>query len=164
MKVNNLTQSAVFITLTLIILYFSSILPINTLSILTIASCLIPICVIKISLRNAILVYVSSTILSFLILPIKFSIYYGAFFGIYGIIKYLIEKLNSLFLEIILKLISFNLLLTFSYLLIKALLGLNNINISLFTFIILAQFAFLIFDYALTLIISFYLNRIHKHV
>lgn len=164
MKVNDLTQSAIFITLTLIILYFSSILPINTLSILTIASCLIPICIIKISLRNAILVYISSTILSFLILPIKYSIYYGVFFGLYGIIKYLIEKLNSLFLEIILKLISFNILLTFSYLLIKTLLGLNNINISLFTFIIFAQFAFLIFDYALTLIISFYLNRIHKHI
>ncbi|GAA0078293.1 hypothetical protein UT300005_26720 [Clostridium sp. CTA-5] len=164
MKVNNLTQSAIFVTLTLIILYFSSILPINTLSILTVASCLIPICIIKISLRNAILVYISSTILSLLLLPIKFSIYYGTFFGIYGIIKYLIEKLNSLFLELILKLISFNILLAFSYLLIKTLLGLNNINISLFTLIILAQLVFLIFDYALTLVISFYLNRIHKHI
>lgn len=65
MKSNNIAQSGILIALTLAVLYSTSLLPISTLSILTIASCLIPISIIRTSLKNTILVYLSCSILSF---------------------------------------------------------------------------------------------------
>ncbi|SFD37167.1 hypothetical protein [Clostridium uliginosum] len=162
MKSNNIAQGGIVIALTLIILYSASILPVSTLTVLTIASCLIPICIIRTSVKNALLVYISSTILSFFLVKIDIAIYYGLFFGIYGIIKCLIEKLNKFAIEIILKLISFNFLLGIGYFLISSFLGINELKLPIYLLFIIAQVVFLIFDYALTLIITFYLNKIHK--
>ena len=164
MKSRHIAESGILIGATLVILYATSILPISTLSVLTLASCLIPISIIRLSIRDAILVYISSSLLSFFILPIKMFIYYALFFGIYGIIKYFIEKLNKIPLEILLKLISFNILLCLIYFIAINFLGNIVIKFPLYLLWIVSQIAFIIYDYALTLIISFYLQRLHKHI
>lgn len=164
MKSRNIAESGILIGATLVVLYATSILPISTLSVLTLASCLIPISIIRTSIRDAILVYVSSSLLSFFILPINMSIYYTLFFGIYGIIKYFIEKINKLPLEIILKLISFNILLGIIYFIAINFLGNISIKFSIYLLWSIAQIVFFIYDYALTLIISFYLQKLHKRV
>lgn len=163
MKSSNIAQSGIIIALTLAILYSTSLLPISTLSILTLASCLIPIAIIRTSLKSTLLIYVASSILSFFLVPINISVLYALFFGIYGIIKFFIEKLNNLILEIILKLLSFNLLLFIIYTIFKAFLGFK-IQFSLLIFIGAAQIGFLIYDYALTLIISYFYNKINKRL
>lgn len=164
MKAKDITLSGILIALTLIILYSTSLIPISTLSVLTLSSCLIPICIIRSNIKNAIFVYIISTILSFFFIPINISIYYGVFFGIYGIIKYYIEKLQKMPVEIILKLIFFNTLFILMFFALSNLMGTIVIKLPLWILWILAQPVFLIFDYALTLIISFYLSRIHKHI
>lgn len=162
MKSKDLTLGGILIALTLVILYSSSILPISTLTILTLASCLIPVCIIRSSVKTGILVYVGATTLGFFIIPINIIVYYGLFFGVYGIIKYYIERLKKLPLEIILKLIIFNILFIVIFTMITLLLGNIVISIPLWMLWILAQPIFLLFDYALTLIIGYYLNRFHK--
>lgn len=163
MKASNIAQSGILVALTLAILYSASLLPISTLSILTIASCLIPVSIIRTSIKNTILVYLSCSILSFFFVPINIALLYTSFFGIYGIIKYFIEKLNNLIYEIIIKLIIFNILLFLIYYFFSAFIGFNP-QIALWLLLIIAQAVFLIYDYALTIIISYFINRINKHL
>ena len=161
MKSNNIAQSGIIVALTLAILYSTSLLPISTLSILTIASCLIPISIIRTTLKNTILVYLSCSILSFFLVPINICLLYTLFFGIYGIIKFFIEKLDNLFLEVILKLFIFNILLSIIYIIFKSFLGFE-IEFSLLILIVIAQIGFLIYDYALSIIISYFYNKINR--
>lgn len=164
MKSKYIAENGITVALILVVLYAASILPISTLSILTVASCLIPISIIRTSIRNTILVYVASSLASFFLISTNIALYYTLFFGLYGIIKYFAEKLKNIPLELILKLIGFNILLTIIYFVTVNFLGLPSINYPLYLIWIVSQAAFLIYDYALTLIISFYLNRIHTHV
>lgn len=51
MKAKYIAENGITIALTLIVLYAASILPVSTLTILTIASCLIPISIIRTSIK-----------------------------------------------------------------------------------------------------------------
>lgn len=161
MKSNNIAQSGILIALTIAVLYSTSLIPISTLSILTIASCLIPISIIRTSIKNTILVYLSCSILSFFLVAINISILYTFFFGVYGILKFFIEKMHNIVYEIILKLITFNVLLFVIYIIFNLFIGFNP-KISLWLISLIAQAIFLVYDYALTLIISYFLNKINK--
>lgn len=164
MKTKNLTLSSLLISLTLVILALNTLLPISTLSILTVASAIIPIAIIRTSTKNAFLVYIASSLLGFLILPKDIIILYALFFGIYGLVKYYIEKLNKISIEIILKLIFSSIILIIYYLLFSSLIDISNVNLPLYLIFIIANILFLIYDYALTLIISFYINKIHSRI
>lgn len=164
LKTKNLTLSSLLISLTLVILALNTLLPISTLSILTVASAIIPIAIIRTSTKNAFLVYIASSLLGFLILPKDIIILYALFFGIYGLVKYYIEKLNKISIEIILKLIFSSIILIIYYLLFSSLIDISNVNLPLYLIFIIANILFLIYDYALTLIISFYINKIHSRI
>lgn len=157
-----IAKSGILIALTIIILYLSSILPISKLTILTIASCFIPLSIIQTSIKNTILVYIACSLLSFFLLPINTALYYTFFFGIYGIVKYYIEKIHNLFGEVILKLLFFNILLIVAYAFFKSLLVLP-LNLPIIGVYLIAQAAFLIYDYALTLIITYFIDKIYKY-
>ncbi|GAA0817389.1 hypothetical protein [Clostridium tertium] len=164
MKAKEITLSAILVALTNIILYLNFLLPISTISILTLASLLIPIALIKGSIKSAFLVYIASSIIGFFILPINIILLYILFFGIYGIVKYYIEKLNKLYLEIFCKMIFCNISLFISIFVFKSFIAIEITKLPLSLLWIIAQPVFLIFDYALTLLISFYMQRIHNRI
>ncbi|MDO5517501.1 MAG: hypothetical protein Q4F66_08090 [Clostridium sp.] len=163
MKAKQIAESGILIALTLVVLYAASILPVSKLTVLTIASCFIPIAIIRTSLKNTILVYAASSILSLFLIPINTALAYVLFFGIYGLIKYYIEKARNLTIEICLKLISFNILLTVIYFTAKSVLVIPS-KFPIWFIIIGAQGVFLIYDYALSLIINYFYDRFHKHI
>lgn len=162
MKSKYIAESGIITALIVIILYMASILPISTLSILTAASCLIPISLIRTNIKYSIAIYLCSSILSFFMLPLKISISYAVFFGLYGILKSYIERLHKMPIEILLKLISFNILLFIAYFLCNNIIELSTIHSSLLVILASAQIIFLIYDYALTLLISIYISKIHN--
>ena len=162
MKAKEITLSAALIALTIVILYLNLLLPISTISILTLASLLIPIALIRGSIKSAILVYSGSSIIGFFLLPINIILLYILFFGIYGIIKFYIEKINKLPLEIIIKVIFFNIIFFISFFIFNSFISIEITKLPIGLFIVVAQIVFLVFDYALTLLISFYLERIHS--
>ena len=164
MKSRYIAESGLLVALTLVILYATSVIPISTLSILTVASCLIPISIIRTSIKNTILVYIASSILSFFLVPTNIALYYTLFFGVYGIIKYFIEKAKNIPLEIFLKLISFNILLGIIYFITKSFLVVISPDLPLWILWLGAQIVFLVYDYALTLAISFFLRRFNKYI
>ena len=160
MKSKSIAESGLFVALTLAILYLAAYLPVSTITILTAVSCIIPIAMIRNDIKYSFLIYIASSILSFLLIPIKISLSYILFFGLYGIIKHYIEKINNLYVEIPLKLLSFNIILFSSYFVLNSLIiNISNINIPLWSLFLAAQIVFLIYDYALTLIITMYINK-----
>lgn len=177
MSAKNMALGGVLTALTLVILYLTLLIPTNTLTLLTLASFMVPVALMKGSIKTSIMVYVSSSILSLLLLPFNIALLYIVFFGCYGIIKYFIERLDHLPLEWLLKLIFFNIIFfislqviltfidpkTFSgleILISKYLPGVPYANWIVLWF--LGQCAFGIFDYALTLLIDFYYTHFSK--
>ncbi len=142
-----------------IMLFFSSIVPGNRLFFLGIASLPVALVIIEFGLKSGIVFYVGSVLLSLIIMFDKvYLIPYILFFGIYGVVKYLIEKDRSIVFEYLLKLISFNMLLMLGYFIVKYLIFTAlKINIVVF---MLAQVTFLVYDYAYGLFISYYYNKI----
>lgn len=155
MKSNNIAKGGIFAALSLILLYLSSIFPTNKIFILGIASCIIPLSILITGIKNTIVVYSAVSLLSLFLIPSKLiSISYILIFGCYGFVKYFIEKLRSVPLEIVLKLLYFNITSAALIFIYKLLLSkLPNINIYLV--IIVLEFAFIIYDYALTSFISY---------
>ena len=164
MKSRYIVESGLLVALTLVILYATSIIPISTLSILTAASCLIPVSIIRTSIKNTILVYIASSTLGFFLVPTNIALYYTLFFGVYGIIKYIIEKVKNIPLELLLKLVAFNMLLGLIHLITKSFLDISLPKLSLWILWLLGQIVFLIYDYALTLAISLFIRKFNKHI
>ena len=159
MNSKKISYGGIGTALGLVILFLTRVIPINTLTLLTLASCIIPIIIIKTDVRTGVYVYIATTLIGFFLVPSIYIALYALLFGIYGIIKYFIEKTNRLFQEIVLKYIFFNIILALIYLILGNLTGLINIKLPLFIVIILCEIAFLIYDYALTLIISFFIKK-----
>lgn len=158
-KSQSIAKGGLLSALTVILIYLSNIIPTSKLTILTIASALIPLAILSIGVRNAFVVYLVSTILS-LFLGLKGSaMVYGIFFGTYGFIKYYLEGLKKATLELPLKIIFFNICLFLSYFIYKSLfLQIPNISYPIYIVLIGIQVAFIVYDYALTIIIAF-INR-----
>ena len=179
MNSKDLALGGILIALTTIILYSTSILPISTISILTVASAIIPICIIRSNVKNAVFVYIASSMLAFFIAPINISVMYILFFGIFGVVKYYIESLDKIVLEYILKLIFFNIVFLIGFIFMQSILGVNlvaGLEVMIANFVdtsiksttlilvwVIIQPVFLIYDYAMTMIIDFYMKRIHKN-
>jgi len=164
MKSRYIAENGLLVALTVVLLYVASIIPISKLSILTVASCLIPISIIRTSIKNTILVYIAASVLSFFLVPINIALYYTLLFGTYGIIKYFIEKSKNIPLELLLKLIAFNILLAIIYFITKSFLLVISPDLPLWILWLGSQIIFLVYDYALTLAISFFLKRFNKYI
>jgi len=162
MKSNNIAKGGIFAALSLILLYFSSIFPTNRLFLLGIASCLIPLSILMTGIKNTIVVYTTISILSLFIVPSKLiSIAYILIFGSYGFVKYYIEKLRITILEIILKLLYFNINSAIIISIYKLVI-LNLPNINIYLLIVLMEFCFIVYDYTLTAFISYANNNLIK--
>ena len=127
MKSRDIAIGGILVALTIIVLYATSILPISTLAILTIASAIIPICIIRSNVQTSIFVYISSSLIAFFLVPINISLLYFIFFGVYGIVKYFIERIRKEKLEIILKLVFFNIVFVIGFIIMQNILGVNII-------------------------------------
>lgn len=160
-----MAKGGIITALGVIVIYLSNIIPGNKLFLLSIASCLIPIAVITTSLKNSFIVYISTLILAFLMSGLTTAVIaYALFFGIYGIIKYYIEKIGKLPIEFLLKLVFFNICFFISYNILKLFLPSSlNFKLSIYIFIIGAELVFVFYDYFLTAMIAFINKRLIKN-
>jgi len=112
------------------------------------------------------LFYISSGLISLFILQNKLGVVpYISFFGIYGIIKYYIEKLNKRYLEYVLKLLYFNTVLIIAYYAAKEfLLEGTELGVPLPLVAILLEIIFIVYDYVYSLFIGYYNSRLRKFV
>ena len=160
-KTSNIAKGGLYTALTVILLYISSVLPTSKLTILAVAACIIPLSIITTNLKNSAVVYISAGLLS-LLLGLKGSaVAYIIFFGLYGFVKYYVEAKRKPVFEFALKFIFFNLALTCAYFLFKIFAyALPTTKYSMYLVIAALQIIFLVYDYALTLMIAFINNKL----
>lgn len=161
-----ISKGGIYTALSIILIYLASIFPTNKLFILGICTCLIMISMMTLGLKSTITVYIATSILGLLFCASKFIvILYIFLFGVYGIVKYFIEKLNNVWLEIILKLIFFNIVCILLFVLYKIILGnFPQLKYPLYLIFIILQFVCLIYDYALTTFASYANKNIIKKI
>lgn len=157
----NMAYSGLLLALNIVLLILSFVIPTNTLFFMGLASLPISIVIIEQGIKWGIVFYIASGILSFLFMPDKLNwITYTFTFGLYGIIKYFIERDRNLLIEYILKLVIFNIIIGTGYFFIKEFI---NIPFNIIT-ALLAQVVFLIYDYSYSLAINYYYEKIRKNI
>lgn len=154
---SNIAKGGLYTALSLLCIYLSSIMPTSQLYILGIACCIMPLAILTTNIKNSLIIYVATSLLSLLLLGFKWNVFaYIIFFGNYGFIKYFIERLNKLPIEIILKLIYFSVCMIAIYFIYKILLvNVLNFKLPIAVMILAFEVMFLFCDYALTVFISF---------
>lgn len=151
----------VLMALNQVFLLIASIIESNTFFFLGIASLPLGIIVIERGWKKGVLFFIGSLFLAFFIIPDKLILIPYAFvFGNYGVVKYLIEGRGNIVWEIIFKAIYLNITFIGAVIISKNILGLS---IPLYL-ILGANIVFFIYDYAYSLFISQYQNKIRGKI
>ena len=163
MNAKKISFCAIMCALGCAILYLGSLIEVMDMSMAAIASFLVVICMIEMGGYAPVLVYASTSLLSFLLLPNKTVVLiYLMFFGFYPIIKKHLEKLGRIW-SLVLKLVTFNTLL-FLYMIIAE----KLLHISLepveFYLVILLNIIFFTLDFALTVFVTAYVVKYRKRL
>ena len=155
----------IFAALSLLLLYGATLLPSGRIGMVAVAGLVPAAAVIAGGLATGFLCYGATALLGLLLLPDKgCALLYALFFGLYPMVKYLIERLRKLPIEILLKLAFFNLILViflfgFSALLFPLLPELMRTPLPLFG---IGNVVFLVYDYGFSKLITYYVSRIRK--
>jgi hypothetical protein len=169
-KSSKTALGGIIAALSVVLMFLTSVIPALTYAVPAAAGLLLLIMVIEIDKKWATVVYVSVSILSALLIADKeAATMYIAFFGYYPIIKQPVEKHLNKYIGWIIKMLIFNASIIASYLLLIYVFNLSLDDFGEFTKIglILIYLAFnvvfVIYDIALTRLITAYLNRWQKH-
>lgn len=152
--------------LSLICLFLSSVITINTFALLALSSVFVGIMYIEGGFKYSLTTYFSVALLAFLLPVDKLSfIYYVSLFGYYPVLKGIIEKTKKLSVEIIIKtvfyiIISFAGVFALSFFLNQEL----SEKFPWQVVAVLGVFALHIYDYCLSIFFGFYENRIRSKI
>lgn len=154
-----IAYGGILLSVNIIILMIANIIPINTLFIFGIASLPISIFIMKYGPLAGLTYYISLFILSFIVISNKIHwIFYILTFGIYGLIKYPIEKDRHIIIEYLLKFLFCNITMCVLWVITK---GFIYININLIM-IILFEVLFFIYDYMYSRFIDYFTTKYIK--
>ncbi|MBZ4645159.1 MAG: putative rane protein [Clostridia bacterium] len=150
--------------LAVICLYLASILPTNRLFFYAISSMFLLAMVIEFGVSSAVVTYISTALLAFIIIPDKLMLIpYVLFFGYYGIIKYYVEKINNLIIEWIIKLLLFNISMYILYIItVKMLFETITTRFPIWITVVLGEIAFVVYDYGYSMAAGYYKYRLRK--
>ena len=108
------------------------------------------------------LIYITTSVLSILLLPDKFSaVLYLIFGGVYPILKQKLEKNLPVILSWLLKAVYFNAVLVAATLGVKYLFGVDEEELTVLLFAV-GNVAFFMYDIAMTKLITYYLLGLRK--
>lgn len=154
-------------SLAVVLMFFTGVFPFATYALPALAGLLMVVIVIDFDYKWALSVYAVVSILALLITPDReAAIMFIAFFGYYPTLKSIFEKLKSRVLEWILKFLVFNVAVISAYYVIINFLGMPDImseinefgKYGVLIFLGLANVTFLIYDIAITKLITLYLK------
>ena len=159
--------SAVLGAISLIFVYIGSIVPSGNWGLVALGGLFPAAAVISVGLKAGVLCWAGVSVLSFLLLPGKFcALLYCALFGLYPIVKSLVERLGRRVAEYVLKLVFFNAAFTLIYLVMRTAV-LDSLPAALGTawfLYLVGNIVFLLYDYGFSKLIGFYIARIARAV
>ena len=164
-KTKAISFSGIVTALIIVLLFLAGIIDVLDYTASALAGILVTFILIEFGTSFALSVYFSSAILSLLIIPNKLSaLLFVAFCGWYSFVKRYFEKLPKI-IEIVVKFLTFNSILTIIILITKFILLFDNISI--FTYVVVfvsANVAFILYDILITRLIWLYINAYRKKV
>ena len=159
---------AVLGALALILVYLGSVAPTGNWGIVAMAGVLPAMAVVSVGLKAGFLCWAAVTTLAFLLVPDKFCVLlFGMLFGLYPMIKSLIEQLRKKPAEYLLKLAFFNASFTAIYLAMSMVVTASLPSVlgsSSWVLYLAANVVFLAYDYGFSRLIAVYINRVQRTV
>lgn len=162
LKSKDVAYLGVLLGLNQLFIILSSVIETNTIILFAAAALTVGIVIVEFGGRSGFVFYIASCILGFFLTFNKIEIItYIIFFGLYSIVKYILEiKINNKGILYASKFLYFNVALVAMYFTAKLF-----IPIELAWWMILAaQALFIIYDYAFTIFITSYINNIKPKV
>jgi hypothetical protein len=153
--------------LSLAVLYFAALAPVGQLGLVALSGLLPAVAVISAGLPAGVLCYAATGILGLLLIPDKGgAALYLLFFGLYPLVKCLIERLGKLPLEFVCKLAFFNVTFAVAWFTLRAVLlaGLPAAFEKLWLLWTVGNAVFMVYDLGFSRIIALYRIRIDKLV
>ncbi len=166
--------SAIMMSLAVVCLFGASIAPSAKISILALTSVFGAVSVAEYGPKYGLVHYIGVSLLSLLLIPKKMLvIVYAIFLGYYPVVKMYVEKMNKRWLEWFIKLFVFNVFLFLAFVIFKTffLPTLESVLAKIAVYylpivVLLLEVVFVIYDYVLSYIISYYYQvlkvKIHR--
>lgn len=147
----------ILLAVNIILLLFLNIIPTNTLLIMGLASFPISIVIMEFGPKSGVAFYIASIVLGFIVMTNKSHwVIYVFTFGVYGLIKYIIERDLPVYVEILLKLVFANIVLVLLYFILKPFLYIP-VKLGL---IAMFEVVFILYDYMYSSFIDYYNNKL----
>lgn len=157
--------TAVLAAFSLILLYVSCLAPTGRMGVVALAGLLPAAAVVSFGPGAGMLCYAGTGILAFFLIPDKGNaLLYLLFFGVYPIVKYAVERLKKLPLELLLKLAFFNIVLSIFWFGFKHvfLAAMPVGELATWLVYLAGNLVFLVYDFGFSKLIAFYIARIDK--
>ena len=164
-KVFQLTLGGVCLALTIVFMSAASIAPAMKLTLYAVSSLFIAMMIIEAGPKGGWALYAAAVLLGLLLVPNKLGILpYACLFGLYGIVKYYIEKLRTPVGQVVLKLVFFGAMVSLALLLFKGLFlgGIHLPGYPTAALIAGGVIFMMVYDVLYTLVINLYLKRFKK--
>lgn len=156
-----IAYGGILLSLNAILLILINIIPINTVFIMGLASFPISIIIMEWGPLSGVTFYIASVILGFIMMTSKIQwLVYTFTFGVYGIVKYIIEKDIPIVLEYILKILFANISVMVLYFIMKEFV---YIPINL-VYVLLFEVVFIVYDYMYSRFIEYYDFKLKKYL
>lgn len=154
-----------------LLMFLTGLVPVGTYALPALAGVLLIVVVIELGTSWAWPVFIASSVLSLLVAGDKeAAMLYVIFFGYYPILKAVFEKIQKKLLAYLLKFAVFNVSMVLGFFLSIWVLGVPRDSFTLFgvylpvLFLILGNFVFIVYDYAISTLVVTYYHRFHKIV
>ena len=159
---------AILSALALILVYLGSIVPTGSWGIVAAAGLLPAAAVISVSLTAGFICWAAAAVLAFLLVPDKLcALLFGVLFGLYPMVKALVERLRKKSLEYALKLAFFNAAFTAIRLTMAAAVTASlprALGSSVWVLYGLANVVFLLYDYGFSKLNALYIARVQRAI
>lgn len=170
-KTYTLAFSSVIATLSLVMMFVTTFIPVGTYAIPCIAGAMLAAVVIEAGYVTATAVYIVVSILSFLLVGDKEAVlYYTAFLGFYPILKGLFERIKLKVLQYFLKVLVFNVCMVAAFYVAIWVLSIPKESFEILgvylplVFLAAGNVVFIIYDFCLTRIITQYIVQWRKKI
>jgi len=163
MKSKKIARVALLSAAALVILIVAGFAPTAQLALTAIAGIASAFAVIHIGIGGGFLCWAVVSALALILVPTKgCAVLYAIFFGLYPVLKSLIEKLDRMWLEWIIKLLCFNAVLTVCIFALRALFFTGAEKFLKFIPLLYAggSIVFVIYDIGFSRLITFYYDRV----
>ena len=154
--------------LCIMLMFMTGLFPFATYALPALAGLILVAMVVEFGSTQALIVYVAVSILSIFMTPDReAAIMFICFFGHYPIIKVIIERrIPNRILEWVVKLLTFNACIVLGYLFVINVMGISEVlesfgdfgKYSVLVLLALGNVVFVIYDFALTRVISMYIH------